>query len=90
MAGLCAPCQRFAGALTGAHARLGADVVSYSFIVMDLRHLLLAGVCRRAHPISLTICHAWSRSAPMCSSSVAPPNRAPRALATSQSVRLTL
>ena len=38
------PCRRFAGALTGDDARLGADVDRYSFIVVDLHHLLLAGL----------------------------------------------
>ena len=38
------PCRRFAGALTGDSARLGADVDRYSFIVVDLHHLLLAGL----------------------------------------------
>ena len=38
------PCQRFADTLAGICARLGADVVRYSFIVMDLHHLLLAGL----------------------------------------------
>ena len=38
------PYRRFADALTNAAARLGADVVRYSFIVMDLHHLLLAGL----------------------------------------------
>ena len=38
------PCRRFAGALAGADARLGADVVRYSFIAVDLHHLLLAGL----------------------------------------------
>jgi hypothetical protein len=38
------PCRRFAGALAGIDARLGADVVRYSFIVVDLHHLLLAGL----------------------------------------------
>ena len=38
------PCRRFARALAGTHARLGADVGRYSFIVMDLHHLLLAGL----------------------------------------------
>jgi hypothetical protein len=38
------PCRHFAGVLTDAHARLGADVVRYSFIVMDLHHLLLTGL----------------------------------------------
>ena len=38
------PCRRFAGALARAHARLGADVVCYSFTVVDLHHLLLASL----------------------------------------------
>ena len=36
--------RRFAAALTGDCARLGADVVSYSFIVSDLHRLLVAGL----------------------------------------------
>ena len=36
------PYRRFAGILTNASARLGADVVRYSFIAVDLHHLLLA------------------------------------------------
>jgi hypothetical protein len=38
------PCRRFARVLTDANARLGADVDRYSFIVVDLHHLLLAGL----------------------------------------------
>ena len=38
------PCRRFASALAGTDARLGADVDRYSFIVMDSHHLLLAGL----------------------------------------------
>jgi hypothetical protein len=38
------PCRRFADVLAGACARLGADVVRYSFIAVDLHHLLLAGL----------------------------------------------
>ena len=41
------PCRRFAVTLAGANARLGADVDRYSFIVVDLHHLLLAGFDRR-------------------------------------------
>jgi hypothetical protein len=44
MAGCTFPCRRFAGILANACARLGADVVRYSFIVVDLHHLLLAGL----------------------------------------------
>ena len=36
--------RRFAAALTDDCARLGADVVSYSFIVSDLHRLLVAGL----------------------------------------------
>jgi hypothetical protein len=42
------PYRRFADILTGVNARLGADVVRYSFIAVDLHHLLLAGL--PAHP----------------------------------------
>jgi hypothetical protein len=38
------PCRRFAGILANACARLGADVVCYSFIAVDFHHLLLAGL----------------------------------------------
>jgi hypothetical protein len=38
------PYRRFADILANACARLGADVVRYSFIVVDLHHLLLAGL----------------------------------------------
>jgi hypothetical protein len=38
------PCRRFANILADACARLGADVVRYTFIVVDLHHLLLAGL----------------------------------------------
>ena len=38
------PCRRFADILADVCARLGADVVRYSFIVVDLHHLLLAGL----------------------------------------------
>ena len=36
--------RRFAPALAGSNARLGADADRYSFIVMDLHHLLLTGL----------------------------------------------
>jgi hypothetical protein len=38
------PYRRFTRILTHARARLGADVVRYSFIAVDLHHLLLAGL----------------------------------------------
>ena len=38
------PCRRFADVLADACARLGDDVVRYSFIVVDLHHLLLASL----------------------------------------------
>jgi hypothetical protein len=41
------PYRRFAVTLAGASARLGADADRYSFTVVDLHHLLLAGFDRR-------------------------------------------
>jgi hypothetical protein len=38
------PCRRFADILTDVCARLGADVARYTFIAVDLHHLLLAGL----------------------------------------------
>jgi len=38
------PYRRFADILADARARLGADVGRYSFIAVDLHHLLLAGL----------------------------------------------
>jgi hypothetical protein len=38
------PCRRFAATLADDAARLGVDVVRYSFIVSDLHRLLLAGL----------------------------------------------
>jgi hypothetical protein len=38
------PCRRFAGILANADARLGVDADRYSFIAVDLHHLLLAGL----------------------------------------------
>ena len=43
------PCRRFTPALTDDGARLGADVVRYSFIAVDLHHLLLAGLPAHIH-----------------------------------------
>ncbi len=47
------PYRRFAHALAVADARLRADVVCYAFIVVDLHHLLLAGLPAHSgiHPI---------------------------------------
>ena len=41
------PYRRFVCILADTYARLGANVVRYSFIAMDLHHLLLAGLYRR-------------------------------------------
>src|SRR5208337_3138553 len=38
------PCRRFAPGLTTDDARLGASAVRYAFTVVDLHHLLLAGL----------------------------------------------
>ena len=43
------PCRRFAPGLAADDARLGADAVRYSFIVVDLHHLLLAGLPAHCH-----------------------------------------
>jgi hypothetical protein len=55
------PYRRFVGVLTDANARLGADVDRYSFIVVDLHHLLLAGL--PAHFESYMPSHAVDLSA---------------------------
>jgi hypothetical protein len=52
------PYRRFADPLTEACARLGADVDRYSFTVMDLHHLLLAGL--PAHSLALRPAHSRS------------------------------
>ncbi len=44
------PCRRFACILADTCARLGADVVCYSFIVVDFHHLLLAGLPAHSIP----------------------------------------
>ena len=44
------PCRRFTSVLANDDARLGADVGRYAFIVVDLHHLLLAGL--PAHPMT--------------------------------------
>jgi hypothetical protein len=41
------PCRRFAVILADANARLGANADCYSFIAVDLHHLLFAGFYRR-------------------------------------------
>ena len=43
------PCRRFASPLARDDARLGAGVGRYSFTVMDLHHLLLAGLPAHSH-----------------------------------------
>ena len=62
--------RRFAAALTGDCARLGADVVSYSFIVSDLHRLLVAGLpahCERFWTLPTTCLHggAYKLSRPL-------------------------
>jgi len=51
------PYRRFAVVLAGGRARIGGDVGCYSFIAVDLHHILLAGL--PAH--SLTLRPARSR-----------------------------
>jgi hypothetical protein len=58
------PYRRFAAVLTDDHARLGADVVSYSFIVSDLHRLLVAGLpahCERFWTLPFVVPPAWVR-----------------------------
>ncbi len=62
------PYRRFADTLAGADARLGADVDRYSFIVVDLHHLLLAGLPAHWRPALI-----WINQAP---ASAAGSNRA--------------
>ena len=38
------PCRRFVITLTNDDARLGAEVVRYTFLAVDSHHLLLAGL----------------------------------------------
>jgi hypothetical protein len=45
------PYRRFADTLADGHARLGADVVRYTFIAVDFHHLRFAGL--PAHPIGV-------------------------------------
>jgi hypothetical protein len=51
------PCRRFADTLADACARLGGDVVRYSFIAGDFHSLLLAGLpahlCENSAAISI-------------------------------------
>ena len=61
MAGLYVPRRRFAGALTDAVARLGADADRYSFIVVDLHHLLLASLLAHLQKISVVMMFAAGR-----------------------------
>jgi hypothetical protein len=42
------PYRRFTHVLANMNARLGADVVRYSFIAVDFHHLLLAGLPARS------------------------------------------
>jgi len=48
------PCRRFADILADTCARLGADADRYSFIAVDLHHLLLAGLPAHLLKNSLT------------------------------------
>jgi hypothetical protein len=49
------PCRRFADTLAGTAARLGADVVRYSFIAVDSHHLLLASLPAHSHNLAKTV-----------------------------------
>src|ERR1700716_4536832 len=62
------PYRRFADILADACARLGAVLVRFSFIVVDLHHLLLAGLpahlCENSR-FSLTACTFVASSSPI-------------------------
>ncbi len=62
------PYRRFAPGLAADDARLGADVVRYSFIAVDLHLLLLAGLPAHCHrnqdhvAVALRPAHSWPLS----------------------------
>jgi hypothetical protein len=49
------PCRRFAVILADANARLGANADCYSFIAVDLHHLLFAGFYRRTESLTFPV-----------------------------------
>src|SRR4051795_3587273 len=51
------PCRRFAPGLAARHARLGADVDRYSFVVSDSHRLLLAGLPAHYQFTLIGTCH---------------------------------
>ena len=53
------PCRRFADILADTCARLGADVVCYSFTAVDLHHLLLADLPAHLLPLAF-----WTLTCP--------------------------
>jgi hypothetical protein len=60
------PYRRFADTLADACARLGADADRYSFIAVDLHHLLLAGLpahFESYHPSHAVRCSGFSMTA---------------------------
>jgi hypothetical protein len=56
------PCRRFACILADTCARLGADVVCYSFIVVDFHHLLLADLSAHSANDPLYACVSAGRN----------------------------
>jgi hypothetical protein len=60
------PCRRFAPALAGNDARLGADADRYSFIVVDLHHLLLAGLPAHGQFTFLPLAQPCRDAEPCC------------------------
>src|SRR4051812_35222439 len=61
------PCRRFAPGLAARHARLGADVDRYSFVVSDSHRLLLAGLPAH-YQVPETRTHAWRAQCPIARS----------------------
>ena len=76
------PYRRFVAVLADANARLGADVDRYSFIVVDLHHLLLAGLpahfesSHPSHAVQSPPAQMWrSGSMPSCPASGRPSSK---------------
>jgi hypothetical protein len=57
------PYRRFTADLADDSARLGADVVRYSFIVMDFHHLLLAGLTGARPPYAVLLASSIASAA---------------------------
>ena len=72
------PDRRFADFLTEANARLGVDVICYTFIVVDLHHVLLASL----------LAHCEKSWIPPTMMARAAPHAAPTIVLTSQEITI--